>query len=77
MSELRKLTASEGIVFTNGEAYGKEIYLGINDSPENWHEITDEEYAKIIAEQEAGMGGPDEATAADYQAALAEFGVKL
>lgn len=46
-----KLTASEGYVFTNGEAYGKEIYLGIYDSPENWHEITDAEYAEILAAQ--------------------------
>ena len=44
-----KLRASEGIVLTNGEAYGKEIYLGIYDSPENWHEITDAEYEAIMA----------------------------
>ena len=48
---LRKLTADEGKVLTNGEAYGKEIYLGIYDSPENWHEITDAEYAQILAAQ--------------------------
>lgn len=46
--ELRKLTASTGYVLTNGEAYGKEIYLGCNDKPENWHEITDEEYAEVL-----------------------------
>ena len=59
--ELRKLTAAEGMTLTNGEAYGKEIYLGKNDSPDNWHEITDTEYEKILAEQEAdvekAMGG--------------------
>lgn len=48
---LRKLTADEGMVLTNGEAYGKEIYLGIYDSAENWHEITDAEYAEILAAQ--------------------------
>ena len=47
MSKLRKLIASEDMVFTNGEAYGKEIYLGKFDSADNWHEITDEEYAEI------------------------------
>ena len=47
--ELRKLTASEGMVLTNGEAFGKEIYLGVNDSAENWREITEEEYEKIKA----------------------------
>ena len=48
---LRKLTADEGMVLTNGEAYGKVIYLGIYDSAENWHEITDAEYAQILAAQ--------------------------
>ena len=48
---LRKLTADEGMVLTNGEAYGKVIYLGIYDSAENWHEITDGEYAQILAAQ--------------------------
>ena len=46
---LRKLTADEGKVLTNGEAYGKEIYLGIYDRAENWHEITDDEYEAIMA----------------------------
>ena len=50
--ELRKLTASKYMVLTNGEAYGKEIYLGINDSPNNWWEITEEEYEDILKEQE-------------------------
>ena len=45
--ELRKLTASEGMTLTNGEAFGKEVYLGRNDKPENWYEITDEEAKKI------------------------------
>ena len=48
---MRKLTADEGKVLTNGEAYGKEIYLGIYDSAENWHEITDAEYEEILAAQ--------------------------
>ena len=50
---IRKLTASEGHTLTNGEAYGKEIYLGKNDHADNWHEITDEEYATIVAEEES------------------------
>ena len=53
---LRKLTADAGYVLTNGEAYGKVIYLGIYDSPENWHEITDAEYAEILAAQEKEEG---------------------
>ena len=52
---VRKLTASAGYVLTNGEVYGKEVYLGVNDSAENWHEITDAGYAEAMKklEQEA------------------------
>ena len=39
--ELRKITASEGMVLTNGEAYSKEVYLGCNDNPDNWQEMTE------------------------------------
>ena len=49
---ITKLTAAEGMVLTNGEAYGKEVYLGKNDKAENWHEITDAEYQAILEEQE-------------------------
>lgn len=48
--ELRKLTAAEGMTLTNGEAFSKEIYLGVNDSADNWHEITDAEAERIQAE---------------------------
>lgn len=47
-----KLTASDGFTLTNGEAFGKEIYLGCNDSADNWHEITDEEAERLQAEAE-------------------------
>ena len=49
--ELKKITASEGMTLTNGEVYSKEIYLGCNDNPENWYEITDAEAEKRMAEQ--------------------------
>jgi hypothetical protein len=45
---LRKITANYGYVLTNGDAYGKEIYLGVNDRPENWREITDAEYEQHL-----------------------------
>lgn len=48
--ELKKLIASEGMTLTNGEAFGKEIYLGKNDSTDNWREITDEEAEKLQEE---------------------------
>lgn len=47
-----KLTANDGYILTNGEVYGKEIYLGVNDSPDNWHEITEEEYAEVLKAEE-------------------------
>ena len=53
--QITKLTASNGHVLTNGEAYGKEIYLGKFDTPDNWHEITDAEYAEILKEQEESV----------------------
>ena len=49
--ELIKLTTADGMTLTNGEVYGKEVYLGKGDSPENWYEITDEEYEKIKKEK--------------------------
>ena len=51
--ERKPITAPDGKVLTNGEAYGKEIYLGIYDSADNWHEITDAEYEEIMAAQVA------------------------
>ena len=50
--ELIKLTAAEGMTLTNGEAFGKEIYLGCNDSPDNWREIPDAEADRMQAEVE-------------------------
>ena len=47
--ELRKLTAAEGMTLYNGDVFGKEVYLGKGDSPENWREISDEEAAAIQA----------------------------
>ena len=45
-----KLIASEGMTLTDGEHFGKEIYLGTGDSADNWHEITDAEAERIQAE---------------------------
>lgn len=47
-----KLTASEGMVLTDGESYGKEVFLAENADPAKWHEITDAEYDKILKAQE-------------------------
>lgn len=45
--ELQKLTAGEGMTLYNGEVFGKEVYLGKADSPENWQEIPDSEAEAI------------------------------
>ena len=42
-----KLIAKEGCWLTNGEAYGRIVYLGVNDKSENWREISDAEYMEM------------------------------
>ena len=42
-----KLIASDGMTLTNGETYGKEVYLGCNDSADNWQEIPDAEAEEL------------------------------
>ena len=37
------LEPDKGKVLTNGETYSYKVYLGVNDSPDNWHEIPIEE----------------------------------
>ena len=46
------LIASDGYIYTNGNTYAYIVRLGVNDSADNWYEITEEEYNKIIEEQE-------------------------
>ena len=47
------ITADEGKILTNGEIYGKTIFLGSGDSAGNYHEITQGEYENILAAKEA------------------------
>lgn len=56
--ELRELRPSDGMCLTNGEVAkppNESIYLGINDSPDNWHEITEQEYNAIMEQQMEGI----------------------
>ena len=44
--EIQTITAAENMILTNGYAHsaiGGTVYLGCNDIPENWWEITLEE----------------------------------
>lgn len=53
--ELKELRADAGMVLTNGYVYsdvGGSVYLGVNDSPDNWYELTESEYNKKLAEEE-------------------------
>lgn len=43
-----KLIASEGMILTNGEVFGKEVFLGTGDSADNWHEITEAEAQAVM-----------------------------
>lgn len=46
------LTASKGMVLTNGNTYCSRVRLGAADTPDNWHEITIEEYREILKIEE-------------------------
>ena len=39
--------ADDGMKLTNGETFVDTIYLGKNDSIDNWHEITEEEAKRL------------------------------
>lgn len=54
-----KLIASDGMTLTNGETFGKEVYLGTCDTPDNWNEITDEEAAALQEVAEENILGDD------------------
>ena len=45
------LEAGEGMVLTNGETYSTKVYLGIHDSPDNWHEIPESEMPEAGVEE--------------------------
>ena len=47
-----KLTASEGHILTDGEHFGRIIYLPKGDNGEKWYEITEAEYEAKMKEAE-------------------------
>lgn len=50
--EVTKLTASDGMILTNGTNFARVAFIGTGDSPDNWHEITEAEYKALTAEPE-------------------------
>ena len=52
-----KLIAKDGYIFTNGEAYGVEIYLGEGVKDDSFYEIPIEEYKAKMAELESPPEG--------------------
>lgn len=66
--ERKKLTASAGMVLTDGKNYGRIIYLAEGADESAWHEITDAEYEEIANSEQA-----DEA---DYIDALGRLGAE-
>ena len=53
MANERVITASDGMMLTNGEVFASSVRLGDWDSPDNWHEVPMEEYEAVMAQHEA------------------------
>lgn len=47
-----KLTATGGMMLTDGETYAKVVYLASGDEGEKWYEITESAYQAKMAELE-------------------------
>lgn len=47
----KRLIASEGHIYINGELAGKIVDLPVGDDGDGWREITEEEYAEIMRKE--------------------------
>lgn len=70
--ERQILIANDGMVLTNGEIYGKEIYLADGMSADMFHEITQAEYDELMAQDETDVLAEN----ADMKSALNLLGVE-
>lgn len=58
--KIRKVIyAEDGKILTNGEIYGKQIFLAEGVSEGDFYEITEEEYQQKMAEAEADLLGEE------------------
>ena len=48
-TQLTKLTADSGMVLTDGKQFTHSVLLREGEDPEDWQEITEEYYRKLIA----------------------------
>ena len=55
-----RLTASEGHILTDGENYGRIVYLALGDEGEKWCEITEKEYEARTKEENLDERGIDQ-----------------
>lgn len=46
------ITATDGHILTNGEIYGKTLYLAEGADASSFYEITEEEYERLMANEE-------------------------
>ena len=46
------LTAASGMILTDGETFGRKIYLAKGESADRYYEISEEEYSKITEPEE-------------------------
>ena len=67
------LKASDGMVYTDGLSGGKTVYLGEGQSADGWQEVPEQVFYAAVERGETLT----DATQADYENALREFGVKL
>lgn len=52
MKTRKTLYADGGKILTNGEIYGKQIFLADGVSETDFYEITEEEYKRVMKEKE-------------------------
>ena len=67
------LLADAGMMLTDDSSFGTTVRLGKGDDGAKWYEITEEEARKRMDDEPSD----DNATEADYQAALREMGVEV